>query len=379
MARTSPWLWTPAVLLALAATPAARAADPAKDAVSLQALPGGVADAAGALGFVSNDNRNVVAVNLANGKETFAGARGDYPVAVVGDKVLVLNVDPEKPNVLRMTSMDVLVGKAGVRSDPVTFPDWVDVRPGGDQSFGLVPRIDQGDLWLKWRARAGKPGAKGAKEAAGAVHIDLKSGKVEMLGADKTPPPPPPALRLSKALTKLAERPYETTAGPETNVLTAGAFAAAVDVEKQKVVLRRWDAATEKEQDPVTLAEGGPFQVILSPAAGMVSIRPVPDPKRPADAGRWRVFSLETGKLRASFPAEPGTIGAAVVGGRFFYSYRGPPPPDLQAAAKDARAVSMMKVVDLDTGRLAWWKPMDPDNPFWEEIYSAPSPVCPDP
>jgi len=367
-----------AAALALAAASPAFA-DPAKETVSVQALPGGVADSAGETGFVSNADRNLVAVNLANGKDLWTGARGDYPVAVVGDKVLVLNADAKKFNVLRMAASQDMIGKTTLQSDPVTFPEWVDLRPDGGQSFGLLPRVDGGDLWLRWRARAGMPGDKGAKEATGAVRIDLASGKVKMLDADKMPPPPPPALPLSKALTKLAERPYETPAGPEKNVLTAGGFAAAVDVEKdggrQKVVLRRWDATTEKEEEPVTLAAGGPFQVILSPVAGTASIRPAPDPKRPGEAGRWRVFTLETGKQKASFPVEPGTLDAAVVGSRFIYSYHGPTPPDLRLPPNvPPGPVLLLKAVDLKTGREVWWKPLDPSNPFWAILSSWTSP-----
>ena len=363
MARISALLLAPGVVLVLAS---AAPADPVRDAVSWQAMPAGVADAAGELGFVANANRNVVAVNLANGKETWAGARGDYPVAIVGSRVLVLNADADKPNVLRMTSFDTQTGKTGVRSDPIAFPDWMDLRPGGEQSFGLLSRIDGGDLWMHWRARAGK------KEATGAVHIDLQSGKVDMLAADKMPPPAP-ALPLTPALTKLVERPYNTPAGPETNVLTAGGFAVAVDVEKdgarQKVTLRRWDAKTEREQDAVTLARGGPFQVTLSPAAGMVSIRPAADPKRPA-AGRWTVFALETGKRRAGFAVEPGTLDAAVVGGRLLYTYLGPAPPVVRAPPGVTGRVLLLKAVDLDTGEPTWWKALDPDNPFWRIVNS---------
>jgi hypothetical protein len=250
------------------------------------------------------------------------------------------------------------------------LPNWVDLRPAGGQTFGLLPRVADGDLWLRWRASAGQ------KEAAGAIHIDLKSGKVEMLAADKMPPPPPPALALSAALTKLARRDYETPAGPETNVLTAGNFAAAVDLEKaganRKVVLRRWDTATEVEQDRVTLAEGRDPRVFLLPGSGMLAIRP-------AEGGRWRLFSLETGKLRASVQVERGAIDAAVVGGRFFYSYAGPPPPNLNPAnTKPGTRVVMLKAVDLETGREVWWKPLDPSNPFWSFLYGNTPPPCPD-
>ena len=294
---------------------------------------------------------------------------------MVGDRVLVLNADSEKPNVLRLSAFDTLTGQMGLRSDPIVFPDWVHLSPGDDRTFGMLLRIYRGDLWLRWRAR-GRP----RRKPPAAVHIDLKSGKVDMLAADKMPPPPPPTLALSPALTRLAQRDYETPAGPETNVLTAGNFAAALDVEKdgarRKVILHRWDAATEKEQEPVTLENGGRLQVLLFPTAGVTAIRPAPDPKR--SAGAWRVFSLETGRLRASFPAEPGTLDAAVVGERFYYTYAGPPGPDLDPAeATPATRVVMLKAVDLTTARLAWWKPLDPSNPFWSFLYGDTPAGCP--
>ena len=348
-------------------------ADPAQDVVSTRAIPGGVVDVAGTTGFVSNADRNIVAVDLANGKEKWKGPRGDFPAAVVGDRVLVLNADAHNPNVLRLFVFDTSTGgKAVLQSDPIVFPAWVDPRPGDDWAFGLLPRVEGGDLWLRYRARAAR------KTATGAVHIDMKSGKVEMLAADKMPPSSPPPLALSAALTKQAQRDYETPAGPDTRVLTAGPFAVAVDVQKQRVILRRWDAATEKEQDPVTLAQGGRFEAILSPEDGMVSIRPAPDPKHPA-ASAWRVFSMKTGKQRAAFRSERGVLDAAVVGGRFIYSYFGPPPPEVRLPPTvAARPVLLLRAVDLETGQRTWWKPLDPSNPFWAILSSMVGPSAGD-
>ncbi len=76
MMRISGWRLPPAAALLLAAAAPQALAAPIREAVSVQAMPGGVADAAGATGFVSNADRNVVAVNLANGRETWAG-RGE--------------------------------------------------------------------------------------------------------------------------------------------------------------------------------------------------------------------------------------------------------------------------------------------------------------
>jgi hypothetical protein len=334
---------------------------------SVAALPRGVAAPDLKLCYVTSFRHTIEAVNLKSGKFVWEAAVDGVPLAVADNCVLVLASNPKKANVGTVNAVDLQLGRQSWRSDPFTLPDWVAVAPAPDRYFGTVARFKDGDLWLKWRALAWKPGAKDPfKTAGGVVRVDLKSHKVELLGADKMPPPAlPPGV--SKALAKQAARTIETPAGPETVVATVGNLAVALDVEKGSVTLKRWDLKTEKALAPVVLAKGGPFLATPYPSAGAVLLRPVPPAKGLLKATVFQVFSLETGKRLASFRVEATALEAAIRGSQLYYVFLGPYDAGMPNSPQNPLPwVRQLRVLDVQTGQKLWTQALEtlPWNPF---------------
>ncbi len=322
-------------------------------------LPRGVASPDLKTGYVANSTGGIDAIDLENGKRVSEVASLGLAVAFVDGHPLVLEPNAKSPNVLTINALDPETGKMIWRSNAITLPDGFAAVAAPGQSFGAAARVIDGELWVKWRARAWKPGAKGGvKTEEGAIRVDLKSQKAELLAADKIPPIPVPA-GLSKELAKAAETKIDTPAGPEKVVCTVGKVVAAVDVAKDSVTLKRWDIKTENALDPVVLAKGGSFLVTLFLAAGAVLIRPTPPAKGATQATVWEVFSLETGKLQARFPMAPTVVPqeATILGSRLYFVHLEPPPKGPLSGDPWARQLA---AVDLKTVRLLWSAHLDP-------------------
>jgi hypothetical protein len=335
------------------------------------ALPRGVADPELKVGAVSSFRHTVSGLDLHTGKSVWETAVDGVPLAFVDRLVLVLAPDGRKPNTATVIAVDPATGRLIWRSDPMILPEWAVVAPADNHYFGHLVRIKEGNLWLKWLALSRKAGGnKPDHTAAGVARLDLKSHKVEMLDADQMPPPELPA-GVSKALAKLAARPAETPAGPETRVVTAGDLAVALDVEKGSVTLRRWDLKTEKALDPVVLAQGGRFHATPFPASGAVLIRPAG--KDAPGAAVWQVFSLETGKRIARLAAERDALQPTILGSRLYYAFLGkldignPRAPNLPV-------VRQLRAVDLQTAGKLWTCPLEnlPWDPFSVEVGEVP-------
>jgi len=370
LTRTAHWL----LPLALAAVvgPAARGAPAKEEPISVQAIPGGVTDAAGAKGFVVNAERGIDAIDLESGKTLWTYKDGGQPLAVVGDRLLVKVIDAKKSNAARMLALDLAEGKNVWQSDPLVFPDWVTPGPTGQwsgRSFAAQPVIEKGELWLRWKAHAFYAGGAAPtpeilkasqKDVAGAARVNLESGKVEMLSADKAPPAP--EVKVSDEVRKAAGRQVFNGSEMELTVTTAGDYAVAVDVEPHgatdRVVLKRWDLKTARALDPAMLAEGVGF--LTSMAAGAVLVRSAPAAKSGEDAPPWTVtvYSLETAKEKAKFTAEDGTTEATIIGPRAYYVVQTPLKGGLNVVG-DTTQPRTLKAVDLKSGKFLWQHPLE--------------------
>src|SRR4051794_32444904 len=104
MKRAIPWLPL-AVLLAATACRAAPAPDP-KDEGGGHPIPGGMADADGANGYVADDKGGVTALDLETGKVLWQSPTAGRPVSVLGGWVWVQTRDKDKANVLRVVGLE---------------------------------------------------------------------------------------------------------------------------------------------------------------------------------------------------------------------------------------------------------------------------------
>jgi hypothetical protein len=354
-----------ALLAAVALVRPTPAAD-AKGAAPIHVLPGGVADADGKYGYLANPDGHVVALDLETGKPLWESQTAGRPVANVGGWVWVQARDKDKANVLRVIGLKQDDGKAGAQSDPIALPEWIDATPGigAGRSFASSARLDGLDLFLKWKAdvwywggRDPTPQEEAAakKHADGVARVNLETNAVEMLETAKAPPDGP---KVSDKLRNAAARNYE---GAKLTVATAGDYAVAVDLDsaganKQKVVLKRWDLATEKRLDPVVLAEGATYKTVTVPSVGVAFVgdATIPPGGFP-DEGPWTVYDLTTGKELGRFKADFLAAEFTVVGPRAFYVVsqvpRGPLPGGILPRTLNA--------ADLKTGKRLWEQPLD--------------------
>ena len=351
----------------LAGSPAGAAPAPeVKDAGAVHFLPGGVADAAGARGFMADAAGGVTALDLETGKALWEYKGKGRPVAVAGGRVLVQTADAKKANAFRVVGLDVDKGEKAWESDPIVLPEWVTPVEGVDagRSFSSRAWLEGGALLIGWHANTFYWGGAApspeivkaaTRHADGVARVDLASGMVELV---ETPKAPPPASRpkVSKDLEKAAARPY----GSEVLVATAGDDAVAVDAEpagaQQKVVLKRWDLMTEKPLDPIVLAEGAIYQLVTVPSAGVTLVRVATPPRGAApEEVQWTAYALTTGKEIGRFTADVGATELTAIGPRAYFVVRGP----FKGPPFGGTIPRTLKAVDLQTGKHLWEQPLE--------------------
>ncbi len=360
----SPFTPLAAALFAASAGGAAPARD-AKDAGVIHALPGGAADADGAKGFVADDKGGVTALDLESGKVLWESKTSGQPVAVVGDQVWVQARDKDKGNVVRLIGLKLDDGKAATQSDPIPLPEWVDATPGvgAGRSFASSAALDGIHLLLRWKANAWYWGGaepppqvlKAAeKHADGVARVNLETNVVEMLETAKAPSLGP---QVSTRLRNAAAANY---GDDQLTVATAGDYAVAVSLEavgvKQKVVLKRWELATEKPLAPLVLTEGAAYQIFTLPSAGVVLVREA-SAGGPPGAGdwTWTVYDLATGKEAAHFNADSHGEDFTVIGPRAYYVLKETPKGPRFGGVLPRKLIA----VDLTTDKRLWEKPLE--------------------
>jgi hypothetical protein len=174
---------------ALLTVPAAVAQKPAR-AVPLVAGVG-VAAPSGKVLYLPGVS-GVEAVAVFNGKRLWEAKDAGRPLLATADRVFARAEVKGKRDQLRVVVLDASTGERLLRSDVITFPDWVSVPRDFGLRFHSTARLDKGGLVLLWKAYrfhdGGPPlpavGADGkpyvdpnAREAAGAVRVDLATGK----------------------------------------------------------------------------------------------------------------------------------------------------------------------------------------------------------
>lgn len=334
-------------------------------------IPGGVADADGGKGFVANADGGITGLDLETGKTLWESKTAGRPLAVMGGWVWVQTRDKDKANVLRIVGLKLDDGKAAMQSDPITLPDWASAEPGRNagRSFFSHAWMDKKEalLMIAWKADTFYWGGaaptpqilKAAqRHADGVARVNLISNEVEMLETAKAPSPGPNA---SDSLRNAAARNYGDEG--QLTVAAVGDNAVAVDVEpaagKQKVVLKRWDLKTEKPLDPIVLTEGGVFQTVTVPSAGVALVRNagLPQTAPEADAA-WVVYSLESGKEAGRFLYENGASEVTALGPRAYYVVRG----GVKGPPFGGTISRTLKAVDLKTGKRLWELPLESER-----------------
>jgi hypothetical protein len=330
-----------------------------KDGPAFVPFPGGIADVEGNVGYITGLDGAIEALNLETGKVLWQSKEAQRPIALAGKMLLAQAM--LKSNSVRVIGFDEK-GKKVFESEPITFPDWLSDKAAGGRSLVSQARVSEGELWLRWRARAWDRGGfltdkqveeRATKKADGVVRVNIKSGKVTMLERDKEPVELGP--KVPDELRKLAIRSYPDFFGERKEVRTAGKLAFALDHKDGKLTLSRWDLETGKALAQIVLLEGEVFDWHLAPG-GLVVARKNPPPKSLDKDYDWRLFDLRSGKKLAIFPA-PTWGPITVLGPRAFYIFWYPHKLDeMSWGIMHYR----LAAVDLKTGNGVWSRDLEP-------------------
>jgi hypothetical protein len=370
----------PVLSLLLLATLGPAAPQPERDRGG-RPFPFGVVAADGRTAYVSDDAGGVEAVELASGKVLWAALdtekktrpdiwerrRPAQPLALDGDRLAVLIGVEGQANAARVVVLDV--GRRGqqvLSTDPIRFPDWVSVGLDYGRTFDARGQMHKGDLYVRWEAHAfydsGPPPtpeilAQAKKDAVGVARVNLESGAVERLPAERFPVELAPDL--PKGLRDVTSAPYYVGPAPgaerlERPLVVRDRVAALRWVEEQKqqvISLKLWDRATGGELPTLELLRADSVWVWLSADGEHMLLKADQAKGRPEPANRaWQVFALATGRRLGQFVPESGaTYQPTVIGGRAYFVETGP-GQGVGGWVSPRRLVA----VDLATGKEVW-------------------------
>jgi hypothetical protein len=259
-------------------------------------------------------------------------------------------------------------GKLFWRSDPVTFPDWVSVGPAPGCSFEAEGRIDEGDLVLKWEARAnlssGSLHTGREKVESGIARISLKTGTLSMLPPEK--PAAIPAVRLPKGLTSYSLGSWPGVWTRQEPVISGDLLVAVewqqtgeaapprkeatAKEELSRLVLWRWKLPDGDPLEPVELCKGVSCSVILLPQESYLLVSPGVRESTVADH-HLDVCSIRTGERVGLFPDAGSMRAVTIVGTRGCAVYE---QPLVRGPSGQFTAPRTVRVIDVTSGRELW-------------------------
>ena len=104
-------------------------------------VPGGFADDAGEVLYLTGAKDGVVAVDAASGDLLWECAEASRPLVLLDRRLAVLRFVPGRRNVLHVWFLDLeKKGARAVESEPLVLPEWVDV--GSVWGLGYGRRLD---------------------------------------------------------------------------------------------------------------------------------------------------------------------------------------------------------------------------------------------
>lgn len=324
-------------------------------------LPAGLADPAGHIGYFAGASDGIEAIDLASGKVLWQTHEAQRPLLLDGDHLLAQA--GTKRNRMRILRLNVKRdGECDFESDPIVFPAWVVTGEAQGHSFTAHWHRDKHQLVLDWEASAwysGKsrptPEEKSAaqKHADGIARIDLRTGQIEVLPAEKkqaaTLPP------LPEQLEKKALR-WQALIGQQWKVL-----ALEEDKGQQCFVLHSWDQKQDTEQQPKELLRGKKLLARTTMDEQILCLREAsPSPGENGSFAQkkpqiWWLFSVQTGKLLGRIPDEAGMNSIVVLGKRVFYLVPGTLRGSLDQAHVQPQT---LRAVDLSGGQKLWERPV---------------------
>lgn len=168
-------------------------------------FPRGVADPQGRAGYLANTAGGIDAVDLQAGTLLWSSDAGARPLLAFDDRLAAIAAVKSPRNAFRVVMLDSRSGRVLLTADPFELPEWVTAGAGGG-SLRIRAELRGETLRVTWSAQARYRGGanppphvlrQASKDAAGAVRIDLRTGRVEpaemddqagTVGDDSPPP-----------------------------------------------------------------------------------------------------------------------------------------------------------------------------------------------
>jgi hypothetical protein len=165
------------------------------DVVVPTLIPHGVADASGTTGYVADRAGGILAIDLKSGKVLWSTSAATRPLLVIGS--LLAAGESRDPNTLRVVLLDSdRRGEVTLVSEPVIFPEWVEIGQYDNDSFRMRATARNNQLLLDWEAHMYYKGGAApsatilqqtGRDAAGVAQVDLTTGAVVMLAKPESP------------------------------------------------------------------------------------------------------------------------------------------------------------------------------------------------
>jgi len=243
----------------------------------------------------------------------------------------------------------------------------VAIEDGLGTSFRTGARVHGNDPIVSWRYTeepvSGPPPGPEAKPrvTAGALRIDLQTGKTDSLKPEEVPPAPeirPPGN---------VERSVALGTSPATLWRVGDLVVAIVRATangQARTVLRRWDGETGQPLPEVEVFAGDlAYRYVSADGTHLLASEPL-------DAARsawvWHIFSLATGKRVAQ-------IQHPVPAAWFFIAasslvYEAPPAGTVVDGQSVVDRRFRLRAIDLDSGDVRW------ERPYRDTAYRGPYP-----
>lgn len=325
-------------------------------------LPRGVAGPEKLIGYIGEPAGGIEAIDLAAGGLHWRTETAAWPAIVIEKWLAVLCFARDLPGALQVVTLDrSKQGQRVVESDPLVFPDWVSAAIIPEEFFSYRVSADRRVLIFEWEAharyRGGAPPpasvlAQATRDAAGIFRVDIETGEIKSLPAEKQIEISLPAVWQQQSL-------FSYQMGPSSSWHTEpwavdDKFAAIIGEvleDQQSLRLLTWSAKTGQIEEPAALATGPALVSYVTPDGRYLLVHSEGAESRVEDNRPWWLFSVITGKRLATLNYETGTQDACVIDSNLYYVVEDP----ASGHSADGDLVRYrMKAVDIISAKPLW-------------------------
>ncbi|HXU36441.1 MAG TPA: hypothetical protein VN937_08765 [Blastocatellia bacterium] len=325
-------------------------------------LPRGVAGPEKLVGYIAEPAGGIEAIDLLAGGPDWRTETDAWPAIVIEKWLAVVCFARDLPGALQVVALDrSKQGEPAVESAPLVFPDWVSAAIIPGELFSYRVSADGRVLIFEWEAharyRGGAPPpasvlAQATRDAAGIFHVDIETGEVKSLPAQKQTEISLPAVWRQQSM-------FSYQMGPSSSWHTEpwsvdDKFAVIIGEvleDQQSLRLLTWNSKTGQVEDPVALATGPALVSYVTPDGRNLLVHSEGAESRAGDSRPWRLFSVITGKRLATLNYEAGAQDACVIDSNLYYVVEDP----ASGHRTDGDLVKYrMKAVDIISAKPLW-------------------------